>query len=191
MRKTWSCLHLGLAGLLLALGVGALGCAEEERCPCAEKQKLDQELMLVLGSARALHHQADLYLQQGQPERALEAIQAVIKLTRGGRWPEAEEVLLDATARLAKLLLGRGEEQQALSLVEAETTSRPGAHRESFYLSNLHSVRGDILEHRAKRLDQAKDAEGARRAAKDAIAAFEESIAMNKRLQQRLRGEAR
>ncbi len=169
----------GLAALLLG------GCAaqREDLCPCSEAKPLDQELMLVLSSARALHHQADIYLQQGEVDRAIEAVRQILALKLERQYPEAEEVRLDATARLAKLLLGKGDEQEALKLVDSAIASGP---RESFYLSNLHSVRGDILEQRGKRLDGEGDKDGARQSAREAIAAFEQSIAINKRLQRQL-----
>ena len=178
MRKALVCT---LAALALVVG----GCAQnrEGLCPCPEGKQLDQELMLVLSSARALHHQADIHLQQGEVDRAIEAVRQILASKLDRKYPEAEEVHLDATARLAKLLLGRGEEREALALVDGTIASGP---RESFYLSNLHSVRGEILEHRGKRLDTAGDKGGARQSARDAIAAFEQSIAINKRLQQQL-----
>jgi tetratricopeptide (TPR) repeat protein len=175
-----------LSRLALALVFLVGGCAqrrEEACCPCAESKALDQELMLVLASARALHHQADIYLQQGEVDRAIEAVRSILGLKLDPRWPEAEEARLDAVARLAKLLLGKGEEGEALSVAEREIAS---ARRESFYLSNLHGVVGEILETRSKRLDREGKNEEARVAAREALAAFERSIAINKRLQQQL-----
>jgi tetratricopeptide (TPR) repeat protein len=178
-----------LALCLLAALLPAAGCAqrlESECCPCPEEKPLEQDLMLVLASARALHHQADIHLQQGQVDRAIEAVRGILALGLDPKWPEAEEARLDAVARLAKLLQSRGEEQEALDLADREIR---GARRESFYLSNLHSVRGEILQARSKRLDGEGKKEEARASAREAIAAFERSIAINKRLQQQqLRG---
>ena len=99
------------------------------------------------------------------------------------RWPEAEEVRLDATARLAKLLLRQKQTKQALGFVDRAIKD---ARRESFYLSNLHSVRGEILESEAGSLDRAGKKDRARQLSREAIDAFERSIAINKRLQHRL-----
>jgi tetratricopeptide (TPR) repeat protein len=175
---------LGAALVALALMLTA-GCAAKraDLCPCPEGKQLDQELMLVLSSARALHHQADIHLQQGEVESAIEAVRQILALKLDAKWPEAEEVRLDATARLAKLLLNKGDDEPALTLVDSAIASAP---RESFYLSNVHSVRGEILEQRSKRLDGQGNKEGARQSAREAIAAFERSIAINKRLQQQL-----
>jgi len=173
---------------LLPLGLVLLveGCAERREatcCPCSESKPLDQELMLVLASVRALHHQADLHLQQGEVDRAIEAVRGVLALKLDPKWPEAEEAHLDAVARLAKLLLGKGDEGDAITVAEREIAR---ARRDSFYLSNLHSVVGEILEARSKRLDREGSKEEARAAAREAVAAFERSIAINKRLQLQL-----
>jgi hypothetical protein len=171
--------------IAVALLVAACAAEREATCPCPEagRAALPEELMLTLSSARSLHHQADLLLQSGEVERAISVVRAILALKLESRWPEAEEVRLDATARLGKLLLGKGDEKSALEVVERELAT--GA-RESFYLSNLHSVRGEILEARAKRLDAAGEKEPGRQSAREAIGAFERSIQINKRLQQQL-----
>lgn len=170
-----------LCALLLLLAL--TGCSERKECSCPQGKLLDQELMLLLSTARAYHHQADLYLQQGEVDQAIATVRKILALDLSSRWPEAEEVRLDATARLAKLLLGQGKEDEALALVDRGLQS---SKAESFYLSNLHSVRGEVLEHRSKRLDGEGDKDRARDVAREAIAAFERSIVINKRLQRRL-----
>jgi len=161
------------------------GCAKREQhlCPCPEGKQLDQELMLLLSSARAFHHQADILLQQGKVDQAMDKVEQVLKLGLKPRWPEAVEVRLDATARLAKLLQAKGEVPRALALVKEALKQH---EKESFYLSNLHGVQGEILQHRSKELDRAGEKEEARQWARRAMAAFERSIAINKRLQQQL-----
>lgn len=161
------------------------GCSKREQrlCPCPDGKRLDQELMLLLSSARALHHQADILLQQGELDQAMEKVEQVLRLGLKPRWPEAVEVRLDATARLAKLLQAKGEVPQALALVKEALVKH---QKESFYLSNLHGVQGEILQHRSKELDRAGEKEEARQWARQAMAAFERSIAINKRLQQQL-----
>ena len=139
--------------------------------------------MLLLSTARAYHHQADLHLQQGDVQQAMGIMREIQALDPGSSWLEAEEVRLDATARLAKLLLGQGKEAEALQEADRGLAS---TRRESFYLSNLHSVRGEVLEQRSRRMDGAGEKEQAREVAREAIAAFERSITINKRLQQRL-----
>ena len=176
--------HRILLAALLCLLAGCAKASREQRCcPCSSGKQLDRQLMMVLASARAHHHQADIHLRQGQTEQAMAAVQKILELNLDARWPEAEEVRLDATARLAKLLLARKQSTRAASLVDGAIA---GARRESFYLSNLHGVRGEILEHQARAQDQAGDKDGARKLSREAIAAYEKSITINKRLQQQL-----
>ena len=54
------------AGLIAGLALGGCSSQEEPCCPCREDRPLDQQLMLLLSSARSLHHQADLHLEQGE-----------------------------------------------------------------------------------------------------------------------------
>ncbi|MCA9668554.1 MAG: hypothetical protein KC503_23340 [Myxococcales bacterium] len=154
-------------------------------CPCttAGQRTLDAKLMSLLASARAYHHKANLQLRGDDRAGAIASMRALLALGLDSRWPEAEEVRLDAKARLAKLLLADGKADQALVLVDAELaeTTRP-----SFYLANLHAVRGELLEARAKALDNAGKKDEGKTIARDAIAAFERSIAINKQLQRRL-----
>jgi tetratricopeptide (TPR) repeat protein len=170
--------------LVLLLGAGCAQRHESECCPCPEGKPLAQELLLLLSSARAMHHQADLYLQQGEVDRAIEAVRGILALKLDPKWPEVEEARLDAVARLGKLLLGKGDEREALELVDRELG---GAKRESFYLSNLNGVRGEILDARSKRLDKEGKKDEARESAREAIASFERSISINKRLQQQVK----
>jgi tetratricopeptide (TPR) repeat protein len=184
------CVGVAMAAALATMTL-TTGCAERREpqpCACPGPGKvLDQELMVRLSSARSLHHQADIYLQQGEVRKAIETVRRILALDLDPRWPEAEEARLDARARLAKLLLGQEDEDGALKVVREGIDA---ARRTSFYLSNLHSVRGEVLEHRSKRLRREGDEEGAKIAAREAITAFERSITLNKKLQQDLMREA-
>ncbi len=65
------------------------------------------------------------------------------------------------------------------------------ATRESFFVANLYTVRGEILEAQAATLDGAAapaDATRARELKRQAIVAYDKSIAINEALQQRLMG---
>jgi hypothetical protein len=128
-----------------------------DRCPpckCDDSKdgRLSAALMSRLAAARAYHHQADILLRDGQLEPAITKITAILALDLSSRWPESEEVRVDATARLAKLLLRAGRLKRARAVVDAELSKKP---RESFYLANLHSVRGELLEAQVKKLDTA------------------------------------
>jgi tetratricopeptide (TPR) repeat protein len=159
-----------------------------DRCPpckCDDSKdgRLSAALMSRLAAARAYHHQADILLRDGQLEPAITKITAILALDLSSRWPESEEVRVDATARLAKLLLRAGRLKRARAVVDAELSKKP---RESFYLANLHSVRGELLEAQVKKLDTAGKKQLAKQRAKEAIAAFEVTIRINKRLQAEL-----
>ena len=179
----------GLLSCLLLLITLLAACAakaprqEERCCPCKSARQLDERLMASLATARAHHHQADIHLRQKEVDKAMAAVKKILALDLDASYPEAEEARLDAAARLAKLMLGKEQATDALALVDAQIKE---ARRESFYLSNLHSVRGEVLEHQAKALDAGGDAGGARKVSREALAAFERSIAINKKLQQRL-----
>jgi hypothetical protein len=83
---------------------------------------------------------------------------------------EAEDIRLDASARLAKLYLGQaGEEgeQQALAQIEE---GRRIASRDSFFRANLESVAADIYESRANRIGSGEAQAQAKRQADEALA---------------------
>ena len=174
-----------LLALILALALLATACASRpsDCCPCPAEGQLSKELLLQLASVRALHHKADMLLKVGDKPGALVAVRQILLLDLNNRWPEAEEARLDAAARLAKLLLDMGQADEALKETEKGIE---GVTRDSFYLSNLHSVRGEVLEQQVKVLDSGGMKEEARSMARQAIAAFELSIAINKRLQDKL-----
>ena len=161
------------------------GCAKRQSacCPCPAEGQLSKALLLRLAQVRSLHHKADLMLGSDDPGAAIKAVRQILQLDLDSRWPEAEEARLDATARLATLLLQQGEADEALQAVDR---GLEGPTRESFYLSNLHSVRGEVLEGMVKTLDSTGKKDEARALAREAIAAFEASIAINKRLQEKL-----
>jgi tetratricopeptide (TPR) repeat protein len=159
------------------------------RCECPQSPKggLSTALLSRLATARALHHQADLLLARDDVDGAIAKVRGILALDLDGRWPEAEEVRLDATARLAKLLADKKKDLAgALKLVEGELERKP---RPSFYAANLHSTRGDLLEAKVKQLDAAGKKVEAKALAREAMAAFERSIRINKQLQKQLQND--
>jgi hypothetical protein len=113
-------------------------------------------------------------------------VEAVLAVRFPAGAVEAEEVRLDAWARLAHLHLGTGDEARALSDVER---GRREAGRDSFFSAHLETVAGEIFEARGKRLAPS-DAEGARAARREALAAYARSIEINKRVQGALMKES-
>jgi tetratricopeptide (TPR) repeat protein len=176
----------------VALCLAAFACgADEPSAPAAPVTTLaepgdvlDEPLMLALAQAKNFHHKADVYLREGEVDQAVTAIRAILAIPFPAGVPEGQDVLLDARARLGKLLLGQGDTEQALRVVEEGIA---GSSRESFFLANLHTVRGEILEAIAQTTE---DPALARDRRKDAIAAFDRSIAINERLQKQLAKEA-
>ena len=180
-----------LAALLatsLVVGLAA-GCRSGERKPApgsstevlGDGRPLDRKLMLALATARAYHHQADVYVADGNSEQAIEVVRKITSMT----WPEgpeSQEALDDAFARMAKLELSAGHSEQALATAKQRLTV-PVA--ESFFRSNLISVLGELLKSRAEELD-ATDRGAASTLRREAITTFQRAIEMNERLQVRL-----
>ncbi|RMH38826.1 MAG: hypothetical protein D6689_18560 [Deltaproteobacteria bacterium] len=146
---------------------------------------LDEDLMAALLQAKNLHHKANLYLLDGDTRAAIDALRAILAIEFPPGADEAQDVLVDARSRLAKVLLGAGRADEALRVVDEGIAA---AARESYFLANAYTVRGEILEH----LATAQTDPAARDALKrDAIAAYDRSIEINNAIRARLREEAR
>ena len=144
---------------------------------------LDDELMVALLQAKNFHHKADVYLQDGAVDEAIAAVREVLAIPFPAGAPEAHDVLLDARARLGKLLLGKGASDEALRVVDEGIA---GATRESYFLANVYTVRGEILESRAAAIDDEAQARALRI---QAIEAFDRSIRINETIQKQLMKE--
>jgi|GEM_PF-1301596 len=141
---------------------------------------IDEPLMIALAQAKNFHRKADVYLQDGQVELAMTAVENVLAVKFPDESPEAQDVKLDARARLAKLYLARGELQAASDMV---TQGLAVATRESFFVANLHTVHGEVLEARAAAAQEEAQARELRR---QAIEALDRSIQINQQLQREL-----
>lgn len=208
IARRWARVGVLIAALLGSLS--GLGCGPEQD-PAgrrsltalpdvddpAQGAVLSEELMLALSLAKNYHHKADLLLQEAEPDQAATALQAILAIRFPEGAPEAEDVRLDARARLAKLLAAQGKLDEAGQLV---ADGLRGAPRRSFFLANLYTVQGEIHEARAAFFDQqastatsdaarAQAEVAAGEARRDAIRAFDESIQINRALQQSLLGE--
>jgi tetratricopeptide (TPR) repeat protein len=151
---------------------------------------LGEPLMIALAQAKNYHHKADVYLREGQFESAIDAVKQILAISFPQGAPEAEDVTLDARARLAKLLSAQGKAEEAMKVVDQGIA---GASRRSFFLANLYTVKGEVYEAMANMLDDQETEEAreqARAARKQAIEAFDQSIAINTELQKALMGEA-
>jgi tetratricopeptide (TPR) repeat protein len=186
--------------LILGLGAGLGGCSPDrdsgpERSVTAlpdpdQGEPLSEELMLALSLAKNYHHKADVLAQEARMDESAEALRQILAIRFPADAPEAEDVRLDARARLAKLLAAQGRIDEAVRVVEDGLAGQP---RRSFFLANLYTVKGEVHEAQASALDQrAVNGAGdeARAAARDArraaIEAFDESIRINRALQEAL-----
>lgn len=193
-RSPRSALHRSTLLLMLALAMLVTACttAEDARpAPratqvTAPEDAIGEHLMLALSQAKNFHHKAKVYMSDGKPELAIAAVKDVLAVAFPPGAPEAEDVRADARALLAKLLLARGEADAAMSEIDAGLAA---ATRESFFVANLYTVRGEILEAQAAALDATAtpaDVTRARELRRQAIVAFDKSIAINSALQQKL-----
>lgn len=172
---------LALALLALAAALAPAGCITEE------PQPIDEHLMAALGQARALHHLADVQLAEGDTAEALAALERVVAIEFPEGAPERDDVVVDAYGRMAKIQLGAGRLDDAMATVEKGL--REGRERETFYVAALHMVVGEIHEGRAAAAREANDTATARSAAREAIEAYERSIAVNQKVLDRLLAE--
>lgn len=151
--------------------------------PVVSPQVTGEAILLMLTEARAWQRRADLHLSDGDIAAAIAAVKEVLNIPFPSDAAEAEDVRLDATARLAKLYLTAGTaeaEEQALAQLEL---GRKGATHDSFFRVNLEMVAADVYEARAGRLT---DPEAKKEAKRQAIASLESATQIARRLQHAL-----
>jgi hypothetical protein len=145
---------------------------------------IDQKLMIALSQARNLHHKAKVLISSGDVASAIATVREILSLHFPPNAPEAEDVRDDARALLAGLLIGQGQLDEAMNVV---TEGLAQSQRESFFVANLYTVKGQILEAHATALD----ADPANKAQvvelrHAAIEAFDTSNKIDKKLQDQL-----
>ena len=143
---------------------------------------IDQDLMIALAQAKNFHHKAKVYMTDGNLAEATAAVRQILSLKFPPGSPEAEDVRNDARALLAKLLVSQGQLEEAMRTVDEGIAQ---ATRESFFVANLYTVRGEIHEARAAKLDDTEKSKAVeeRRAA---IGDYDKSIKINETLQKKL-----
>lgn len=169
--------------LLLAFLLGATACRPRAT---RSAQPPNEATVALLGTVRALHHQADVYEHAGDLERASAAVERVLAQEYPAGFGEAEEVRVDAYGRLSELSLRRNRLDEALSLAD---TGLREARRESVLRARLLMVRGECLSRLADRAREAQDAEAAARYRDEALRSLEDSIALNQRVLRRVLGD--
>lgn len=147
---------------------------------------IDQKLMVALSQAKNFHHKAKVYMSDGNTPAAIAAVREILSLKFPDNAPEGVDVKNDARALLARLLMGQGQLDEAMNVVKEGLGS---SSRESFFVANLYTVKGEIHQTRADQLeastnpaDQAK-VKDERHAA---IEAFDTSNTIDKKLQDQL-----
>jgi tetratricopeptide (TPR) repeat protein len=184
----------GLIAIAFALGAMAVSCAtrgsdDDDRTGAHTRltepeDALSEDLMIALGQAKNYHHKAKVFMSDGNLNEAVASVRQILAIQFPTGAAEAEDVRLDARALLAKLLVAQGKVDEAMRVVDEGIAS---ASRDSFFLANLHTVRGEVFEAQAALADDGT-ADGRSRSAeakKAAIAAYDKSISINEQLQKR------
>jgi tetratricopeptide (TPR) repeat protein len=162
-----------IAAALVGLVAGLTACADVR----VDRRVVDEQLLAALGLAQSYQHEADELEAAGDRAQALARVRQVLEIPFPEGAPESEDVRLDAWGRAAELQLADGDHDGA------EETVRRGlaeATRTSYFKARLHAVRGRILRARAELLRAAGRDEEGRQVGREAIEAFEQSIAINR-----------
>ena len=197
----WTLATLAVAGLLgLSLSAGS-SCADDRGGSGGEAARddrvtqiaeatdvLGEGLMLYLAEAKNLHRIADVYLGDANVGAAIASVTRILAIPVPPDAPEAEDARMDARARLAKLLVVSGELDEAARVIDEGIAE---ASRPSFFVGNLYTVRGEVLEARAALVSPTSDPPGGdavqfHTLKRAAIEAYEQSNQMLEALQKRL-----
>ena len=146
---------------------------------------IDQDLMIALSKAKNYHHKARVYMSDGKIAEAIAALREILSLKFPAGAPEAEDVRNDARALLAKLLVSQNQIDEAMRVVQEGIAQ---SQRESFFVANLYTVKGEIHEARAALLDANDPAQKAKIVDEKhaAITAYDKSNDINTVLQDKL-----
>ncbi len=167
---------------------GCVSCGSDKEQPAPRVMTPDptevigDDLMISLSKAKNFHHKARVYMSDGNVAAAITSVREILSLRFPANAPEAEDVRNDARALLAKLLVGQGKVEDAMTVV---TEGIAQSQRESFFVANLYTVKGEIHEKRAEAL-QGQAAVEEKHAA---IEAYDKSNEIDTALQKRLMEE--
>lgn len=145
---------------------------------------IDKELMLALSQAKNLHHKAKVFSSDGNIEAAIVAVRQILTVRFPAGAPEGDDVRNDARALLAKLLMGKGQLEEAMRVVQEGIAQ---SQRESFFVANLYTVQGEIHEEMAKQLggDPAANPK-VKEELHAAVESFDHSLKIDEALQKKL-----
>ena len=184
--------YLNLLIAVIAI-TGCFSCNSEKEPPVSIRppeptEVIGDDLMIALSKAKNFHHKARVYMSDGKLPEAIASVREILSLKFPAGAPEAEDVRNDARALLAKLLVGQGQVEEAMTVV---TEGIAQSQRESFFVANLYTVKGEVHEARAAALD-ANDPANKPKIVEEkraAIEAYDKSNQINTVLQQRLMEE--
>jgi len=145
---------------------------------------VDQDLMVALSQAKNFHHKARIYMSDGKSDDAIASVRQILALPFPANAPEADDVRLDARALLAKILVEKGRATEALQVVDEGLAA---SSRQSFFLANLYTVKGEVHEALAAATDTNKTYVTEQHHL--AIEALDRSIQINKAIQKKLMEE--
>ncbi len=140
---------------------------------------LDEATIAILNTARALHHEADVYESAGDFNAATQAIQRVLALRIPPTVAEAEDIRVDAWGRLAEISLTADDPDAALAHANSGLQD---SHHESVLRARLHLVRGRALRALAQRATTSGDTTTAEARRREALDALETSVEINQRV---------
>jgi tetratricopeptide (TPR) repeat protein len=180
-KKSW---------IVLAVLLGFAACAEDRQPsgrsvtqvpePEADLDDIDEPLLICLSQAKNNHHIARVYMGDGNLDEAIAAVRRIL-VNQCPDADEVEDVRLDAYAMLAKLLLMQGKLEDAMKAVDEGITKKT---RDSFFLANLYTVKGEVYE--AVAADLEPGSEQKRTVAHSAIDAYTKSNEINEAIQKKL-----
>ncbi len=169
--------------LCIALFVALTLCLACVRKGEPSERQLDEATMALLTTARALHHEADVFEAAGDHASARAAIERVLALRFPGAVDEAEDVRADAWGRLGEIALAAEDPDRALGNAN---TGLQDSRRDSVLRARLYVVRGRALRRIADRAQQNGDPTTAASRRREAIDALETSIRVNQRVLRRI-----
>jgi tetratricopeptide (TPR) repeat protein len=143
---------------------------------------IDEKLMIALAQAKNFHDKAKVYMLDGKSAEAIAAVRQILSLQFPPGAPEADDVRSDARALLAKLLADQNQLDEAMRVVEEGLAT---ATRDSFFVANLHTVKGEIHYKRAGTYPDPKDPKAIEEKHL-AIDSFDRSIKINEKIQKEL-----
>ncbi len=153
---------------------------QQRRVPNLPNLSCQKKLLISLAQARNLHLKADSLSLAGNRVQARKTVEQILTLQFPQGAPEAEDIKNDARARIATMFI---ESEDFLAAQQILTEGFRQLTRDSFFVANLHTVQGQLLEAQAAKQTDITIQKNLRR---EAITAYERSQTINIKLQNNL-----